>query len=64
VAIKFQGGVTVVQDPEDALYPGMPASALQHAEVDHVLPAASIGALLARLATEPAGEPTGPPRPT
>ena len=60
VAIKSQGGVTVVQDPEDALYPGMPASALEHAEVDHVLPAASIGALLARLATEPAGEPTGP----
>ena len=60
VAVKSQGGVTVVQDPEDALYSGMPASALEHAKVDHVLPAASIGALLAQLATEPAGEPAGP----
>jgi two-component system, chemotaxis family, protein-glutamate methylesterase/glutaminase len=60
VAVKSRGGITVVQDPQDALYPGMPASALEHAEVDHVLPAASMGALLARLATEPAEEPSGP----
>jgi two-component system, chemotaxis family, protein-glutamate methylesterase/glutaminase len=60
VAVKARGGVAVVQDPSDALYPGMPASALEHAKVDHVLPAASIGALLARLASEPAQVPPGP----
>jgi two-component system, chemotaxis family, protein-glutamate methylesterase/glutaminase len=60
VAIKSRGGVAVVQDPEDALYPGMPGSALQHVDVDHVLPAVAMGALLARLAAEPAAEPPGP----
>ena len=60
VAIKSRGGVAVVQDPQDALYPGMPASALEHAEVDHVVPAASMGALPARLAVEPATEPASP----
>ena len=60
VAVKSRGGIAVVQDPQDALYPGMPASALEHAEVDHVLPAAAMGALLARLAAEPAEEPSGP----
>src|SRR5215218_10216897 len=54
------GGVAVVQDPEDALYPGMPGNALEHVDVDHVLPAAAMGALLARLAVEPAAEPPGP----
>ncbi|MET8758723.1 chemotaxis protein CheB [Lentzea sp. NPDC004782] len=50
VTIKSRGGVTVVQDPGDAVYPGMPESVLQHVEVDHVLPVAQIGPLLARLA--------------
>lgn len=60
VAIKARRGLAVVQEPTDALYPGMPGSVLAHVEVDHVLPAASIGALLARLTKEPAGEPPGP----
>jgi two-component system, chemotaxis family, protein-glutamate methylesterase/glutaminase len=60
VAVKSRGGVAVVQDPADALYSGMPANALQHVAVDHVLPAASVGGVLARLATEPAPEPPGP----
>ena len=60
VAVKSRGGVAVVQDPADALYSGMPVNALQHAAVDHVLPAASVGGVLARLATEPASEPPGP----
>lgn len=49
-AIKNRGGTTVVQDPEDAVYPGMPHSVLQHVQVDHVLPIVQIGPLLARLA--------------
>jgi two-component system chemotaxis response regulator CheB len=60
LAIKSRGGVAVVQDPDDCLYPGMAASALEHVQVDHVVPAASMGKLLARLATEPAAEPPGP----
>jgi two-component system chemotaxis response regulator CheB len=37
-AIKAHGGRTVVQDPEEALYPGMPRSALASVEVDAVVP--------------------------
>src|SRR5690349_22779334 len=33
----------------------MPLNALRHAGVDHTVPAAEMGALLARLAREPAG---------
>lgn len=37
-AIKSQGGATVVQDPDEALYAGMPANALAHVAVDAVVP--------------------------
>jgi two-component system chemotaxis response regulator CheB len=60
LAIKSRGGVAVVQDPGDALYPGMPSSAAEHADVDHVLAAASMGILLAKLTAEPARESPGP----
>lgn len=52
VAVKQRGGVTVVQDPEDALCPDMPRNALENAEIDHCLPAAQIAALLEKLAHE------------
>lgn len=52
LAVSRAGGTVVVQDPEDALYDGMPRSALAHVRTDHVLPAAEIGPLLARLAKE------------
>jgi two-component system chemotaxis response regulator CheB len=48
--IKQRGGIAVVQDPEEADYPGMPESALRNVAVDHVLPIAGIGSLLAELA--------------
>jgi two-component system chemotaxis response regulator CheB len=38
--IKERGGAAIVQDPQDALYAGMPASALAHVAVDAVAPAA------------------------
>lgn len=53
-AIKRRGGITVVQDPLDAEYPGMPRSALQYVQIDHCLPLADIAGLLARLAASPA----------
>lgn len=59
--VKRRGGVAVVQDPRDAEYDSMPASALAHVEVDHVVPLAGLAALLVRLVTEapPPGEPHG-----
>lgn len=55
-AVKAVGGLAVVQDPNDTLVPAMVESALHFVEVDHCLPAAKLGALLAKLAAEPAGE--------
>jgi two-component system chemotaxis response regulator CheB len=53
-AVKCHGGVAMVQDPDDALYPGMPRSAIDRVPIDHVLPSAEIASVLARLANEPA----------
>ncbi|HEY0304937.1 MAG TPA: chemotaxis protein CheB, partial [Longimicrobiales bacterium] len=51
--IKKLGGTAIVQDPADALYPGMPANALQEVSgVDHVLPAAAIGQRILALVNE------------
>jgi two-component system, chemotaxis family, protein-glutamate methylesterase/glutaminase len=53
-AVKLRGGVAVVQDPADALFPDMPLNAIAAVAVDHVLPKGEIAPLLARLAREPA----------
>jgi two-component system chemotaxis response regulator CheB len=58
-AIKSAGGLAVIQDPAQAAYPGMPTSAIEHVEVDYVLPAGELGGLISRLVREPAL-----PRPT
>jgi two-component system chemotaxis response regulator CheB len=47
--IRRYGGITVVQDPKDAQSPEMPEAALQHVDVDYVLPASEIGPLLVKL---------------
>ena len=47
--IKAMGGITVVQDPEDALAPSMPSEALRRTRVDHRLPIHEIGPLLNKL---------------
>jgi two-component system, chemotaxis family, protein-glutamate methylesterase/glutaminase len=52
-AIKACGGTAVVQDPADALEPGMPSSAMKYVQVDHCLPVAQIGPLLSSLASAP-----------
>jgi two-component system chemotaxis response regulator CheB len=62
VAIKERGGIAVVQDPAEALYPGMPQSATENVAVDHVVPVASMGALLGQLLAAPAPETTVPVR--
>lgn len=48
-AIRSRGGVTVVQDPADALFPAMPLNAIAGGQVDHQSAAADIGQLLGRL---------------
>jgi two-component system chemotaxis response regulator CheB len=50
--IKRRGGVAVVQDPDDALFSGMPRSALEHVKVDYCLPLSEIPPLLARVVRE------------
>jgi two-component system chemotaxis response regulator CheB len=52
--IKQRGGLAIVQDPETALYQGMPRSAIEHVAVDHVLPVQEISALVAKLASRSA----------
>ena len=55
-AVKQRGGVAVVQDPGDALFSGMPDSALEYVGADHCLPMEKIAPLLVRLSGEPAKE--------
>jgi two-component system, chemotaxis family, protein-glutamate methylesterase/glutaminase len=56
-AIKDAGGVAVVQDPNDASTPSMPATALAHVPVDHVVPAGGLAQLLLRLVPEVGARP-------
>jgi two-component system chemotaxis response regulator CheB len=51
--IRNHGGVTIVQDPDEALAPGMPEAAMQHLPVDHVLSSREIAPLLWELTREP-----------
>jgi chemotaxis response regulator CheB len=44
--VKRHGGMTIVQDPSDAMCPGMPASALKHVTVDHCVPLAAMPRIL------------------
>jgi two-component system chemotaxis response regulator CheB len=48
LTIQRQGGLTLVQDPDDAAFPSMPLNALNAMQVDHLAPVRDIPALLAR----------------
>jgi two-component system chemotaxis response regulator CheB len=52
LAVKRCGGMAIVQDPTDALYPDMPLSAIEHVDVDYCLPVAQMGAVLYQLTQE------------
>ncbi|MDQ5826191.1 MAG: chemotaxis protein CheB [Chloroflexota bacterium] len=56
MAVKQRGGLAVVQDPVEALYPSMPMSVMQNCKVDYVLRLSEIPALLAKLAASTAEE--------
>jgi two-component system chemotaxis response regulator CheB len=49
LTIKRRGGIAIVQDPQDALAPGMPLSALEIVRVDYVANIEEIPALLKKL---------------
>lgn len=51
-AVKERGGIAVVQDPFDALYPSMPIQAMKAVAVDHCVPITELGSLLVSLANE------------
>ena len=54
------GGRTVVQDPGDAAFSGMPGAALTKFTPDHVTSLAAMPALFQRLVNEPQGTPAKP----
>lgn len=63
-AVVRRGGRALVQDPHEALYPGMPSAALRRVPFATVLSAAELGGKVAQWADQPAeireGGPTAP----
>ena len=56
-ALDRCGGITVVQDPNDAAFAEMPLSVMNRAKPDHVVKLSAMPALLERLVHEPAAQP-------
>jgi two-component system, chemotaxis family, protein-glutamate methylesterase/glutaminase len=48
-AVKAGGGATIVQDPLEALYAGMPAATLAHVVVDAVVPSELVADTIAAM---------------
>jgi two-component system chemotaxis response regulator CheB len=66
--IKANGGATIVQDPTDAMYGGMPASAIANVAVDAIVPAALVASTIAEMVNggdlPPSSQAGAPGRPT
>ncbi len=58
-AIKESGGMTIVQDPENAKYDGMPRSAIDAGLADHILPVGKIPQELLSYVQQPYLKPPG-----
>jgi two-component system chemotaxis response regulator CheB len=50
--VQHCGGLTIVQDPNDAEQPAMPTNALALVTPDYIVPLARLGPLLVRLTTK------------
>ena len=55
-AVQQRGGITIVQDPSEALFSSMPLSVMQDIQVDYSLPLREIPPLLNQLSREVADE--------
>jgi two-component system, chemotaxis family, protein-glutamate methylesterase/glutaminase len=56
LTIKRLGGVAVVQDPAEAMYPSMPRSALAHVAVDASVPSHRLADVLLQIVTTPVSD--------
>jgi two-component system chemotaxis response regulator CheB len=61
--VQELGGTTVVQDPDDAMYDGMPRSAIDHGVADYVVDVADMAALVCELIDTPIESQPAPPGP-
>jgi len=61
-AIQRCGGMTIVQDPADALCADMPENALENVDANYVLPISKIGQKLNELARLPVDDKVTPPK--
>jgi two-component system, chemotaxis family, protein-glutamate methylesterase/glutaminase len=52
-SVKRLGGITMIQDPEEALFPSMPLNAEQSVEIDYKIKVADMGKLIKKLNSEP-----------
>jgi two-component system chemotaxis response regulator CheB len=59
--VASRGGLVVVQDPADALFPPMPQAVLARVTADHVVPAATMGGLISELVSMPIPDHDDPP---
>src|SRR5215213_3128980 len=55
--VKGHGGAALVQEPADALYPGMPQSAIANVDVDRVVPVSGMAAAICDLLDQPVDPP-------
>src|SRR5262249_36988875 len=51
--VKSEGGIAIVQDPNEALFSSMPLSALRSLEADFILPVSAIASKILDLVREP-----------
>lgn len=59
-AVKIRGGLTLVQDPDEAQFSAMPRSAIDNVPIDYVLPLAGLAQKLTELAGARAVAEAGP----